>query len=836
MAEGRQLSEGSYGGKDIQILEGLDAVRKRPGMYIGGTGSPGLQHCVWEIFDNSVDEAIAGFASHIEITLHPDGSIAVHDNGRGIPVDREPKTGLPAVEVVLTKLHAGGKFGGGGYKSAGGLHGVGASVVNALSARLDATVSRDGKTHTISFQRGKPGVFASETPDARFTPRSGISSVPAARKKVTGTQIRFWPDRTIFTLDAEIDPMLVTQRARQTAFLVPGLTVTIINNVETPRSEESFHFVGGIADMVNYLNSGTPVADPTHFSTTATFEETVPVLDVEGQLETQTVTREVHIDVAFAWNSGYDTTLQSFVNVVATPKGGTHVKGFERGLVAAVRKGYEGTRILKSADDPVAMDDIAEGMTAVISVGFPEPQFEGQTKEILGTPALAKLVQDATAQGVAAWLTGRKKNQARAVLEKVANAARARAAARTQREAARRKTAIEGASMPAKLVDCRATGVTASELFIVEGDSALGCFTEETLIATTQGPGISFKKLADDWSQGLVHFGYAKDQSGGTVVVPLIEPRLTLRDAPLVEVSLDNGTGIQCTPDHLFLLNTGTYRPATQLTPGDTLMSLARPSTEPRKQDTLTCLAVTSVQKLQYTRDVYDLTVDDHHNFALDAGVFVHNSARLARNSEYQALLPIRGKILNVQKANLTQMLNNSECSAIIQVMGTGSGRSFNLDAARYGRVILMTDADVDGSHIRVLLLTLFHKYLPGLIEAGRLYAAVPPLFKVVTSGKNAQVGYAYTPSQLADMTSDLVSRGFNVKTPVTRFKGLGEMDADELWETTMDPTVRTLRRITMEDTTQAADMLELLMGDDVAPRREWIIEQAKTIAPISGN
>jgi DNA gyrase subunit B len=670
----------SYSADDLTHLEGLEAVRKRPGMYIGGTGSPGLMHCIWEILDNSVDEALAGFCTRVEVTLHPDGSVEVSDDGRGIPVDVNRKTGKSGVLMAIGSLHSGGKFGGSGYKSAGGLHGVGSSVVSALSSRFDVTVFRDGVKHQLSFQRGKPGKFTGAGPDSGFSAVKDLWTAGKAPRGHTGTTIRFWPDPAIFHPDAVISPDEVFTRSRQAAFLVAGLAICVrdLTNPKEPK-EETFSFKGGVRDMVEHLSSGTPVCDTVHFTGTGRFIETVPVLDDKGHMTSREVEREVQVDVALRYDAGYDTDVKSFVNVVATPKGGTHLKGFERGLVAAVRKGYDGTRLMKANEDPVTLDDCQEGLTAVISVGFPEPQFEGQTKEILGTPAITKIVQDVVSSGVSAWMNGRKKSQARSVLEKIANAARTRIASRSQREAARRKTAIESASMPSKLVDCRAIGVSRSELFIVEGDSALG-------------------------------------------------------------------------------------------------------------------------------------------------------SARAGRNSEYQALLPIRGKILNVQKASLAQMLANTECASIIQVIGAGSGRTFDLETMRYQRIILMADADVDGAHIRVLLLTLFHRYMRPIIEAGRLYAAVPPLYKIETTGRNKETHYAYSSAEMAAITARLSKEKKQVKTPVARFKGLGEMNADELWETTMDPQARTVRQISIADAQVAEHSLTLLMGDDVAPRRDWLVANADRV------
>ena len=671
-----------YSADDLTHLQGLDAVRKRPGMYIGSTGSSGLAHCVWEILDNSVDEALAGHCKRIVITLFKDGSVEVSDDGRGIPTDINTKTKKSGLLLALSELHAGGKFGGKGYASAGGLHGVGSSVVNALSERLDATVLRDGKKHELSFQYGKPGKFSGGTPTSKFTPVKDLSVTGKVSAKTSGTTIKFWPDRGIFHPEAVIDPEAVRQRAKQTAFLVPGLAIEVRDLTGSKPVEETYKFTGGIADMVSALSTGTKACDTVHFTGTGSFVEKVPVMDSKGHMVPTDVTREVVVDVAFQYSTGYDTDVKSFVNVVATPKGGTHLKGFERGLVAAIRKGYDGTRLMKANEDPVTLDDCLEGLTAVVSVGFPEPQFEGQTKEVLGTPAITKIVQDVTSKGVAAWIAGRKKAQARNVLEKIANAARVRVASRSQREAARRKTALEGASMPSKLVDCRATGIDRSEIFIVEGDSALG-------------------------------------------------------------------------------------------------------------------------------------------------------SARAARNSEYQALLPIRGKILNVQKATLAQVLGNAECASIIQVLGAGSGKTFNLDDMRYGRIILMSDADVDGAHIRTLLLTLLFRYMRPAVEAGRVFAAVPPLHKIETTGRSKETIYTYSQAEMEKTVARLEKAGKTVKKPIPRFKGLGEMDADELWETTMDPSTRTVRQITTEDLEKAEHILDLLMGSDVEPRKNFIIDNADRVREI---
>jgi DNA gyrase subunit B len=696
----------AYTARHLSVLEGLEAVRKRPGMYIGSTDGRGLMHCLWEIFDNSVDEALGGHCTSIDVVLHPDMSAEIRDNGRGIPVDVEPKSGLTGVELVMTRLHAGGKFGGGSYTASGGLHGVGASVVNALSARLDVEVDREGHEWTASFRRGVPGEFTAEGPGASFTRGTGLRQTRKVARKVTGTRIRFWPDRQVFTKDAEWSFEALVQRARQTAYLVPGLAIRVRDErpgkSQRPESspddeagsagdepgpgpvaekEAEFRFDGGISEFCEYLSPGEALTDVLRLTGAGQFSETVPVLDEQGHMTPTDVDRELQVDVALQWSTGYDTVTRSFVNVIATPKGGTHVTGFERALVRSLNTQLRAARLLKNGDEPATKEDVLEGLTAVIGVRLPEPQFEGQTKEVLGTPAASRIVAEVVSRELQAVFEARGrpgKQQARAVLEKVASAAKARIAAREHRDNQRRKSALATSALPAKLVDCRSAD-DRSELFIVEGDSALG-------------------------------------------------------------------------------------------------------------------------------------------------------TAKLARNSEFQALLPIRGKILNVQKASLADMLKNAECASIIQVIGAGSGGSFDLDAARYQRVIFMSDADVDGAHIRCLLLTLFHRYLRPMLDAGRVFAAVPPLHRIELSNPRKgqqKYNYTYSDSELHRRLLEMEKRGQRWKEPIQRYKGLGEMDAGQLAETTMDPRHRTLRRIRIEDAAGAGGIFDLLMGSEVAPRREFIVSGA---------
>ena len=714
-------SSTSYSARHLSVLEGLEAVRKRPGMYIGSTDQRGLMHCVWEIIDNGVDEALEGHGDRIDVVVHDDGSIEVRDTGRGVPVDVEPASGLTGVELVYTKLHAGGKFGGGSYGAAGGLHGVGASVVNALSARMDVEVDRGGRTHAMSFRRGVPGVFADPpggpdpgSPFTEYTEASELRVIGRVRRGVTGTRVRYWADPQIFPRPDEYDAAALRSRLRQTSFLVPGLTLTLADErAAEPGADdgasgvgrgaaggasgdaaggvETFLARGGTRDFVDFLASDGSVTDTFRLTGRGAYTETVQQFDrASGHLRPVEVERTCAVDVALRWGIGYDTTERSFVNIIATPMGGTHLTGFEQAVTRVLRRQIESNaRALKvtSRDGRIEKDDILAGMTAVVAVRVPEPQFEGQTKEVLGTAPVRQIVAKVVETELTALLTSTKRDlkaQSRALQEKIVGEMRARVSARMHKEITRRKTALETSTLPAKLADCRSDDVAASELFIVEGDSALG-------------------------------------------------------------------------------------------------------------------------------------------------------TAKNARNSEFQALLPIRGKILNVQKASQADMLRNAECSAIIQVVGAGSGRTFDIKAARYGKVILMTDADVDGAHIRTLLLTLFFRYMRPMIEAGRVFAAVPPLHRIEVSGsgrRKKEVIYTYSDDELVRTLRRLERQGRGFKEP-QRYKGLGEMDAHQLAETTMEPEHRTLRRITLGDEaelTEAENVFELLMGSAVEPRRDFIIAGAADV------
>ncbi|MFI5936545.1 type IIA DNA topoisomerase subunit B [Actinoplanes sp. NPDC051494] len=670
-----------YGADDLTHLEGLDAVRKRPGMYIGSTDSRGVNHLANEIIDNATDEGVAGHAENVAVCLHADGSVQVDDDGRGIPTDINAKSGLSGVELVLTRLHAGGKFGGSGYKTSGGLHGVGASAVNALSLRYDVTVKREGKVHEISFQRGVPGVFDGPGPTAKFTPEPGLRVARRMKRgERSGTSTRYWYDARYFETGAKLDTDVVRAKLRNTAFLVPGVAYTLADLTGEEPVEETFVFPHGLADMVEFLTpaSDKPVSGMLMVTGEGKYKENAA--DANGVMQSN-VERIAEVEIAFRWGTGYERTVECFTNTIRNSHGGTHRKGFERAMVRALSDAVRNARgLLKPKEDAPLLDDYLEGLTAVIHVRVPEPQFTSQTKDELSTAGITRVLQGLVEQHLKQWIDDRRtKAEARTVLQKVVDAARVRLTQKQQKDAARRKTALEGASMPPKLVDCRSTGIGRSEIYIVEGDSALG-------------------------------------------------------------------------------------------------------------------------------------------------------TARMARSSEYQALLPIRGKILNVQKASLQQVLDNAECSAIVQVLGAGSGRTFDLSTMRYGRVMIMADADVDGSHIRTLLITLFAKYMRPVIESGRLFAAMPPLHKVSTKGRSGETIYTYTQQEMETQVNRFEKAGKSVNKPVPRFKGLGEMDADELWDTTMNPSTRTVRRITLDDAERAEATLELLMGERVEPRKNWLIEAAGRI------
>ncbi len=663
----------AYDTDAIQTLEGLEAVRKRPGMYIGGTGSGGLMHLLWELIDNAVDEAAAGFCTKIEVILHRDGSMEVIDDGRGIPVGKHKKRKVSALEVVLTELHAGGKFGGAAYGASGGLHGVGASVVNALSSRLIAEIDREGHTHRLCFRERVAGQF-----NGNGSFRAGHTLQKVKKTRKTGSRIRFWPDLDVFDPEAAIGFDEICERVARTCFVVPGLRVRIEDR-RAGQQNEPFEYVsrGGLSDLVESLTIGEAVTEIINVSGTSTFEEKVPV---DGKMTV--VERECSVDIALRWVKGYDTNIVSYVNTIPTAEGGTHLAGFERALTRSVNDSLLAgskklAKLAKAGNDRATKDDVQEGLVAGVKVTFPEPQFRGQTKQELGTPAVQGIVYDIAKQELSSWFDGEgKKTHINAVRDKITQAILNRVASKEVLDAKRKAANLGSTGMPDKLADCRVHGDD-SELLIVEGDSAAG-------------------------------------------------------------------------------------------------------------------------------------------------------PAKAGRNAEYMAILPLRGKVVNAGKATMKQVIDNAEAQALITAIGAGSGKDFKLEDARYGRIIILCDADVDGSHIRCLLLTLIYHYMRPLLEAGRVYAAQPPLYSARWRGDTY---YAFSDAERDRIAADR-------RVPLdkwVRFKGLGEMDVDELTETTLDPDKRILKRMTMDDARtaqQAAAVFETLMGADVGARRDFLLAHSELVDP----
>lgn len=634
-----------YDGSDIQILEGLEAVRKRPGMYIGSTGPRGLHHLVYEVVDNAVDEALAGYCTDIVVTIHEDNSITVDDNGRGIPVDKHPKEKIPTVEVVLTILHAGGKFGGEGYKVSGGLHGVGVSVVNALSTKVVVQVRRDGTEYEISFDHGKT--------------KEKLHKIGST--KHTGTTVTFWPDSEIFQETTVYDYNTLAARFREMSFLNKGLKITLIDertlNEDGKPTKEVFQALGGLQDFVKYINTGKETLNkPIYFE----------VENADGMVE-----------IAMQWTTSYSTnSVLSFANNIHTIDGGTHLDGFKQGVTRTINDYARNKGILKDKDANLSGDDTREGLAAVISVKLRDPQFEGQTKGKLGNTEIRGLVQGAVTQGLAEYLE-ENPAPAKRIINKASQAFKAREAARKAREMTRRKGVLDSFSLPGKLADCSSKSPADSEIFIVEGDSAGG-------------------------------------------------------------------------------------------------------------------------------------------------------SAKMARDRKYQAIMPLRGKILNVERAGLNRSLSSDTISSLITAIGTNIGADFNADNARYHRIIIMTDADVDGAHIRCLLLTFFYRYMPELIQRGYIYIAQPPLYGLKKKG-GKKLEYIFNDDALTKRLEEIPEKDRD-SISLQRYKGLGEMDPEQLWETTMEPKSRTLLQVSIEDAAEAERVVSELMGDQVEPRKEFIQKHAHDV------
>ncbi len=1065
MPEKKVRKEGEYGAKDIQVLKGLEPVRLRPGMYIGSTGLDGLQHLIHECLDNAIDESMAGYAKYIEVVLLPNNRVRVSDDGRGIPVEKHPDTGKSTLETVLTTLHAGGKFGGEAYKVSGGLHGVGISVVCALSTYMLSEIHRDGGIYQQEYFRGKP--------------KGPVKKVGIA--KDTGTIQTFDADPEIFK-EIKYDPKKIINHVRQQAYLTKG--VRIVFRDEQERGKESsygFYFEGGVGSFVKYLVMGNTPRHPNIFSVAST-------------------KADIFVEAAFQYTQEMECTEQSFANNIFTPEGGTHISGFRTALTRCLNAYARRENFLKEKEENFTGDDVREGLTAVISVKIRNPQFEGQTKAKLGNPEAKAAVEDAVNEALADYLE-RNPTDARAIIENCILATKARLAAKAARATVLRKGILEGLALPGKLADCLSKDPEESELYIVEGDSAGGCWDGDTKIALADGRNISFKQLVIEHAQGKKNYCYTIKKDGSVGIELIESPRVTKKNAEVVKVVLDNGEELVCTPDHKFMMREGSYKMAKDLTSEDSLMPLYKKTSQmggritiqgyemvlnpqnsrwifthmlsdkhnlengvysesdgshkhhldfnklnnnpdnivrmtkeghlqhhrtharftlhtdsakenarrahqkkeykekisaimstpemkemlserakkqwendeykqfmvgkflefynanaqyreknnalldenqkkywsiaenvkkqsqkvaeffakhPELKEELSLMAkkqwqdknllqwrseetrkqwtpdfrikrknaynqtylskflvlmkklsgdkdayqktrlqindksflkyetikerffggnesklqeavanynhkIKKIEKLTQKIDVYDIEVPNTHNFALASGVFVHNSAKMARDRRFQAILPLKGKILNVERARLDKMLSSKEIKSIIIALGTAVAEDFSLEKLRYHRIIIMTDADVDGSHIRTLLLTLFYRYFKPIMEAGYIYIAQPPLYKI-QSGKT--VKYAYTEEQKDKVVKELDKTSVNLQ----RYKGLGEMDSEQLWETTMNPENRLLLKVEIDDAHQTDKTFDILMGEEVEPRKKFIQTHAKSV------
>lgn len=785
MTEEQKQNQQSYTAKDISVLEGLEPVRKRPGMYIGGTSVEGLHHLVWEVLDNSIDEAMAGFANKITIELLPKNKVKITDNGRGIPVDIHAQTKKSALETVLTTLHAGGKFGGSGYKVSGGLHGVGVSVVNALSDYLEAEVHLNGKIYKQEYCRGKAKSKVAET---------GVA-------KDSGTTITFSPDPEIFEI-IEFSLKAILERARQQAYLTRGIKISVMDarDKENPQ-KATFYFEGGINAFVQHLNKNkTSLVDP--------------------PIYTSRETDNVIVEVALSYTNDFNEHTYTFANNIATIEGGMHLTGFKTALTRAINDYAKKNELLKGVDAGLTGDDAREGLTAIVSVKLPNPQFEGQTKGKLGNPEIKGIVESAVSAGLSQYFEEHP-NDARKIVEKVALSARARMAARAARDTVIRKGALEGMTLPGKLADCSEKDAAKSEIFIVEGDSAGGCFSEDTEITLADGRNLSFRNLIVEEKRGKQNYCYTIKKSGEIGIEKILNPRITKKNVSVIKIILDNGEKIVCTPDHKFMLRDGSYLEAKKLSPDMSLMPLQKKLSKIERK-------IKKIELFENKIDVYDIEVPNTHNFALASGVFVHNSAKQGRERKFQAILPLKGKILNVERARLDRMLSSDEIKALIVAMGAGIGEELNVDKIRYHRIIIMTDADVDGSHIRTLLLTLFFRHFKEVIEKGYIYIAQPPLY-MITSGK--EKFYAYSDKQKDAHIKTIEAKGSRYL--IQRYKGLGEMNPIQLWETTMNPESRKLMQVKIEDAEAADETFSMLMGDEVPPRKRFIQTRAKTVSNL---
>ncbi len=810
-----QNDSNGYSAKDIYVLEGLDPVRKRPGMYIGSTGVSGLHHLIWEVFDNSIDEALGGYCDNIKIELLTNNRVSVLDNGRGIPVDYHSQSKKSALETVLTTLHAGGKFGGDSYKISGGLHGVGVSVVNALSSYLKAEVYRDGFLYAQEYSKGKP--------------TSEVTKTKSKEKIEHGTRITFEPDPTIMQ-EIDFNWKTILDHIREQAYLVRKIKIDLADHRNIDNLlKYTFYFENGIVAFLNYLirDHETKAVHKNIFYVNDTYEN-------------------IQVEIALSYVDEIETSELAFANNIHTPEGGMHLTGFRSALTRVLNDYLKKTYSKENLS--LTGEDVREGLMVIVSVKIREPQFEGQTKAKLGNPEARVAVDQIMSKAFRDFLEKNPEDVKR-ILEKCLVSAKARSAAKLARENVLRKSVMEHTTLPGKLADCISRKAENSELFIVEGDSAGGCFSGDTEIALTDGRNVSFEDLVKEYGKGIKNYCYTILKNGNVGVAEIKNPRITNHNTKVVRVTLDNGEEIICTPDHKFMLKNGEYKEAKDLVNTDSLMV----------KDNI--LKVKSIQMIDALMDVYDLEVENTHNFALASGVFVHNSAKQGRDRHTQAILPLRGKILNVEKARLDKMMSSEEIKAIILALGTSISEDFNLEKLRYHKIILMSDADVDGAHIRTLLLTLFYRYFLSIIEKGYLYAAQPPLFRV-QKGKSFK--YAYTEDEKEKIIDEMIKLKDDKKDTkskkeqeleaesseeaagekdeaveevskykgiiVQRYKGLGEMNPEQLWETTMDPKVRILKQITIDDAKEADRLFDILMGEERMPRKKFIQVYAKKV------
>ncbi|MEK7506004.1 MAG: DNA topoisomerase (ATP-hydrolyzing) subunit B [Patescibacteria group bacterium] len=1019
--ENEPKKEVSYDAKDIYVLEGLEPVRKRPGMYIGSTGVEGLHHLIWEVMDNSIDEAMAGYAKNIRIEILKGERIVVVDDGRGIPVDIHPQTKKSALDTVLTTLHAGGKFGGESYKVSGGLHGVGVSVVNALSKWLKVEVYRNGAVYTQEYERGKPKFNVKKV---------GIS-------KHTGTKVIFDADPVIFQ-KIEYDRKKILDHLRQQSYLTKGVRISFVDDRDEHPFYYGFYFDGGLKSFIHYLIGDEPTLQDEPFYAHKSYEN-------------------IEVEVVFTYADDQEAKELSFANNIHTPDGGMHLTGLRSAMTRVLNDYARKENYLKESEENITGDDIREGLVSIVSIKLPEPQFEGQTKARLGNPEARTAVEMVVSETLKEFLE-KHGSDGRKIIEKNLLAAKARKAAKAAKDTVLRKGALEGLTLPGKLADCSSRKAEDSELFIVEGDSAGGCFDGNTKVALTDGRNLTFKELVEEDKKGKENFCYTIQKNGSIGIAPITNPRITKKNAEAIKVILDNDEELICTPDHRFMLADGSYEEAQNLQKTNSLMPLYRQysklgkritidgyemvfdpaekrwifthllsdkynlengkysavsgyyrhhkdfnklNNDPenimrlskeehlsihRKMAYLTLQRPDVIEKLRILRqkpefrkkinelldksqrkywsnednrklqaervksffvehpeklkeyselariqwndgnllkwrsektkeqwtlefrakrrntynetyrekamrvlrdlydrtgaisiekydefrrktndksllrfdtilnrffegrkerlfdavihynhkiiriekmseriDVYDLEVPGTHNFALASGIFVHNSAKQGRDRHTQAILPLKGKILNVEKSRIDKMLMNKEIRSLVIALGTAISENFDIEKLRYHKIILMTDADVDGAHIRTLLLTLFFRYFPKIIENGHLYVAQPPLFQL-QKGKESH--YAYSDAERDKIHKQMGSEGINVQ----RYKGLGEMNPSQLWETTMDPAKRILKQINIEDVVAADKMFDILMGEIVEPRKNFIQAHALTV------